>query len=457
MSRSSFGVVLASLLSSAVASAQIVAPSTPLARTVDSVLTAAQTRGYAGNVLLVDHGTTALAKGYGPAIHTPEVPFAPATVVQIGSNTKDFTAVAILQLAAAGRLTLDDSLGSVWQGVPADKRGITIRMLLKHRAGVAMYGGGDFDVVSRPQMIDRMFATPLRFAPGTQEAYSNVGYSVLAAIIELKSGLSYEQYLARNIFAPLGMRETGLVLPGFAAARLAHGYRRDGTDLGTMLSRPHADDGSYWNLRGNGGLVSTLADMQRFYTALFADRLLERPWRTIMFPDGAGGFAGSDGTNFFFYFREPEPGLDLFLSSTDERVLGNEVARPLARLVGGRPMQAETTGNVAPSAATFPESPVGQTVKRWFELYNAGDATSIRRIVETLMVLADNVTIEQRAGTMISRRGDTGRLTLRSAQAMADGTVVLRVLNEQGDALVYTFELESTSPWRIRRIRLEAD
>src|SRR5207253_7413267 len=150
--------------------------------------------------------------------------------------------VSILQLLERGRLTLDDSLPKYFANVPVDKRGITIRHLLLHGGGFDQHLGGDWEVVSRDQEITRALSAPLLFAPGTDRKYSNIGFSLLAAIIEMVSDKSYDEYVRDNVLAPLGLRETGLLLPRFDPRRVAHGYR-DGTDAGTFLDRPHASDG----------------------------------------------------------------------------------------------------------------------------------------------------------------------------------------------------------------------
>jgi len=113
--------------------ATIVKP--PLGAQLDSALTAASGEGFSGVALVAKNGEIILSKGYGLANRAERIPMTPATIVQIGSNTKDFTAVAILQLMERGRLQLTDSIGKYFPNVPADKRGITINNLLRHGAG----------------------------------------------------------------------------------------------------------------------------------------------------------------------------------------------------------------------------------------------------------------------------------------------------------------------------------
>ncbi|MEO7457190.1 MAG: serine hydrolase domain-containing protein, partial [Gemmatimonadaceae bacterium] len=299
--RPSFMIALAIAASSGAASAQ------DLSARLDSVMRVAEAKGFSGAVRVEREGRVLLEKGYGQADRAAHIAFTPATVVQIGSNTKDFTAVAILQLHAAHKLSLGDSLSRYIPDAPADKRNITIRQLMNHRAGFPLGIGGDFDAFDRRTLVDSAMKTPLLFTPGTRESYSNTGFSLLAAIIEQVTGKTYDHYVQDAIIAPAGLTRTGFLLPGFKPADLAHGYNPAGRDAGTMLAKPHAADGPYWNLRGNGGMLSTVGEMAAFYKALFeSDKLLDPATRALRFnPDEPVGLAGSDGVNFFLYDRFP--------------------------------------------------------------------------------------------------------------------------------------------------------
>lgn len=132
-------------------------------RAADSVLSAAARNGFSGVALIRRNGTALLRRGYGLANRARQIKFGPGTVVPIGSNTKDVTKVAILQLAEAGKLRLTDSLSAFFPTVPADKRGITVHHLLEHTAGFPVGIGPDFEPVSRAQFVAHALATPLTF------------------------------------------------------------------------------------------------------------------------------------------------------------------------------------------------------------------------------------------------------------------------------------------------------
>jgi hypothetical protein len=136
------------------------------------------------------------------------------------------------------------------------------------------YTGGDsydadFEPAERDTTIRKAFNAPLLFSPGTEYRYSNTGFSVLAAIIEKVSGQTYEQYLSENLFKPAGMNSTGYRLPDWSKHVVAHYYSND-KDWGTFLERPYP----YWNLLGNGGILSTTGDMYRWHVALEGEKIL---------------------------------------------------------------------------------------------------------------------------------------------------------------------------------------
>ncbi|CAN5451243.1 hypothetical protein BH09GEM1_BH09GEM1_36780 [soil metagenome] len=309
---------------------------------LDSTMKVAERAGFSGVVRIERDGTTILEKGYGWANRDRNIPFKAETVVRIGSNTKDFTAVAILQLQEAGRLSLGDALAKYFPAAPADKRNITIAQLMNHRAGFPAGIGGDFEPLERKAFIERAMKTPLVFAPGARESYSNTGFSILAAIIEQVTGMTYDTYVQRNIFAPIGLRRTGFLLPGFKPDDLAHGYLAARTDAGTMLAKPHATDGPYWNLRGNGGMLSTVGDMHAFYKELFEGTKLMKPTtRALRFnPNEPIGLAGSDNVNFFLSERFLRMKVEVIIASTSVTSKAPAIRRELGKILdlpdGGR-------------------------------------------------------------------------------------------------------------------------
>ncbi|ADB49296.1 beta-lactamase [Conexibacter woesei DSM 14684] len=240
-------------------------------RALDRVLPA----GASGTLVAARGGETLYCKGFGMADREARVPASCDTVYDVMSMTKQFTATAVLKLQMLGKLRVTDPIGTYVGPVPADKREITVQQLLTHTSGLVEALGGDYERLSRRDMVAGALASRLRSPPGAEHHYSNVGYSLLAAIVEQASGVGYEQFLAAHLFAPAGMTRTGYVLPRWKRTRVAVEYDRQGKAHGTPFDHPWAEDGPYWNLRGNGGMLSTARDMARWDRALQGDRVLD--------------------------------------------------------------------------------------------------------------------------------------------------------------------------------------
>jgi CubicO group peptidase (beta-lactamase class C family) len=448
-----------------------------LGQRLDSLLRAALARGFHGSVLVARRGEVVLLNGYGFANHATNTRFSPSTLVQIGSNTKDFTATAIYQLIERGRLRLSDSLPRFFEGVPADKRGITVRHLLDHTAGLPLGMGGDERPLTKAQMFQELWALTLLSPPGSGKRYSNLGYSILAAIIEQLSGQPFDAYLARNIFGPAGMRETGLLLPRFDPARIAHGYA-EAQDRGVILDLPHDADGHLWNLRGNGGHLSTVSDMLRFYRALRGPALLrdEQHRRAVIPFDQPGVWAGSDMTSFFLFANFPGAEIELFIASNHREYQGNRLLREIEPVLGltrpgrevvttgpGERREVETgprPGGIvtsAPMLERVPETGIGRTVAAYLEAFNSGDTATMRRFfTERALSGPDSPPIDVRLERYRMMWSDVGRLTVRGVQQAPDGEgLIVVAAREDGETLTLTFNVEPEPPHRLRWIRIE--
>ena len=265
----------------------------PLYDRIDSFLLRSQETGFNGSVLVLRDGKALLDKGYGLRDRERNLPNTPATVHTIGSITKQFTAAAILKLEEQGKLSVNDLLGKYVPNVPADKKDITLHQLLTHSAGFPDAIGDDYEAIDRTAFLQRAMATPLMFRPGTDYRYTNVGYSILGAIVELVSGMGYEQFLHEQLLKPAGMLHTGYKMPDWASSEMAIGYAKDSTRWGTMLDHPWAADGPYWNLRCNGGILSTTHDMATWVDALRTNKVLSAASTTKLFTpyveEGEGG------------------------------------------------------------------------------------------------------------------------------------------------------------------------
>ncbi len=249
---------------------------------IASFLSACKSHGFRGSVLLASNGKIVLENGYGLADAESGRAQTPATVFSVGSITKQFTAAGIMKLVQEKKLAVTDKLSNYFPQVPVDKKDITLHQLLTHSAGFPPALGDDYEKVTAEEFSSLAFKTPLSFAPGDQYDYSNVGYSLLGIIIEKVTGMGYEKFLNEKLFKPSGMSQTGYLIPGFSKEQLATGYR-DNVRWGTALDRPWLNDGPGWHLRANGGMLSTVGDMYKWYLALKNNMVLAMEQTNMMF------------------------------------------------------------------------------------------------------------------------------------------------------------------------------
>jgi len=218
---------------------------------------------------------TVLLRGWGYADLEQRVPATPQTVYRIGSLTKQFTALAILQLAEQGRLSLDDSLQRFVPSFPTPGRRITIRQLLTHTSGIPSYTsiGRAWREKMRLDLPHDSLLALVRdrapdFAPGARWFYDNTGYYLLGMVIEAAAGQPYAQYLAQHLFGPLGLGGTTYCDTRRIIADRAQGYEVDSTGV------VNADFISMTQPFAAGALCSTVRDLLTWQRALAGDRLL---------------------------------------------------------------------------------------------------------------------------------------------------------------------------------------
>jgi CubicO group peptidase (beta-lactamase class C family) len=255
----------------------------PVDASIQRVLDDALPDGASGTLVAARDGEMVHCRGFGIADREAGSAATCDTAYDVMSMTKQFTAAAILKLEMMGRLETSDPIGEHLGPVPADKRAITVHHLLTHTAGFAEAVGDDYERRTREALLAAAMRSRLRSPPGTRYRYSNLGYSVLAAIVEEASGMGYERFLATHLLGPAGMTRTGYVLPDWDAGRIAVEYDPRGASHGTPLRHRWAADGPWWNLRGNGGLLSTARDMFRWHLALQGDEVLDRRAKRKLF------------------------------------------------------------------------------------------------------------------------------------------------------------------------------
>lgn len=257
---------------------------------IDRYLSAMESLGFSGAIIVTHGDQVVLREGYGLADREARRPYTPTTVQSHGSITKQMTGAAILLLESRGELSIDDPIDRFFDNLPEDKRAITIHQLLTHSSGLPGVVGPDHEPIGARAHLDRLMAEPLRFDPGSGYAYSNAGYSLVGMIVERASGRSYEPFLREELLLPAGLTETGYLLPDWDRDRLAVGYQ-DGERRGLTHGRGWIDDGPSWHVRANGGLHSTVDDMRRWLKTVRGHGVLAaeaaRRWTTGHVKEGS--------------------------------------------------------------------------------------------------------------------------------------------------------------------------
>tara|TARA_R110001632_G_scaffold83134_2_gene184217 strand:- start:5926 stop:7389 length:1464 start_codon:yes stop_codon:yes gene_type:complete len=255
-------------------SAQQKTESTALFSKIDIYLTAGSKNGFSGAISVVKNGEMIINKGYGEANKDIKTLNNPNTIFDIGSNTKQFTATAILKLVELGKLKLSDSLSKFFENLPIEKQNITIHQLLTHSAGFLDSLGRDFSEISQKDFFEKLFESKLLSEPGEKYSYSNTGYSILGRIIELASGQPYEAFLNEHLFTPAGMKQTGYLMPKWDTKQLSRGYNRNVIETEPTITLYQETGFVNWHLKGNGGINSTQNDMLLWHKALKTNIIL---------------------------------------------------------------------------------------------------------------------------------------------------------------------------------------
>lgn len=259
------------------------------------------------SVAVVQAGDTLLLEGYGQTNLEFDVPTPRDAIYEVGSVTKQFTAAAILQLAARDSLDLDAEITEYLPDYDTRGHAVTVRQLLHHTSGLRDYiGMSTFDPPGwsgspRDTVLSLVEAEPFRFAPGTMMSYSNTGYFLLGLIIEDTSGQAYAEYLKEHLLGPAGMADSHYCHERAIVEHGAQGYSwSEKGPLQRIASWNHK-----WTYAA-GSLCSTVGDLVAWNQALHGGRvLLDSMYREMITP---GRLA--DGTELRYGM-----GLDVFDSA----------------------------------------------------------------------------------------------------------------------------------------------
>src|SRR5262245_39709336 len=237
---------------------------------------------FSGTALVACGDQVLYRKGYGMASYEHAVPNLPRTVFHIGSLTKPFTAICILQLQERGSISLNEPITRYLPDYP-DGASITLHHLLTNTSGIPDYitQQGFAETMALPISLAALIGTfrdqPRMFAPGERFSYSNSNWVLLGAIIEAVSGKTYGQYLRDHVFIPAGMAQSGYDASGIVVNGLASGYvYRDGQMISAATVHPS-------QMHAAGGIYTTAEDLQRWDRSLHNSTLLSPASRDLMF------------------------------------------------------------------------------------------------------------------------------------------------------------------------------
>jgi CubicO group peptidase (beta-lactamase class C family) len=248
-----------------------------------------------GLALLVSRkGVPIRAEGFGVASLELNVPVKPETVFQSGSIGKQFTATAVMLLVEEGKISLNDPLSKYFADGPGWWSGVTIRELLSHTAGFTDYPK-DFDLrkdFSEEELLKMVEAIPPAYPPGTNWAYSNLGYVTLGILIHKVSGQYFGDFLQERVFKPLGMSTTQIVSEADIIPNRAAGYvLKNGQVKNQEWVSPSA------NSTADGSLYFTILDLADWDAALYTEKVLKESskremWTVAALRDGKPNWAG---------------------------------------------------------------------------------------------------------------------------------------------------------------------
>lgn len=243
-----------------------------------------------GSVLVAEKGDVILKKGYGYANIEWDIPNTSDTKFRLGSITKQFTSMLIMQQVEKGTIKLDDPIAKYLPQYPMPQgERVTVRHLLTHTSGTPNYTEFmNFRRDRNAYPLDSLIATfssrPLEFEPGSRYKYSNSGYAVLGAILQKATGKPYERLLADNILTPLGMKNSGYDHPEPIIKKRAAGYEKP----------VNLENAAFLDMSvpfSAGAMYSTVEDLFLWDRALYGDALLSKTAKELYFTPGLGHYA----------------------------------------------------------------------------------------------------------------------------------------------------------------------
>lgn len=317
------------------------AKSLDLGSRVDQVVQPYEAAGMFNGAVLVTNGAgEPFFRSYGLANYELGVPIARSTRFQIASITKSFTDAALAKLIDQGKMSLDSKVSDFLPSFPRGSE-ITVRHILEQRSGLPhtnLLPEYDRSRMTLAESIRILSSKPLDFDPGTDSAYSNGAYDVLAAMIEQAAAVPFQEFVGSAVLKPLGLRNTGFVATYAAIDGMADGYRPGPTPGSRARARFYPVE-----VRpGGGSMYSTVDDLLTFFRAATAG--------TLTGPENTALLFGEKGKTYQVTGRNPGYSAVLFTDAANDTyvvTLANNGAsldnfgRRLYRSIRGEPLEVE--------------------------------------------------------------------------------------------------------------------
>ncbi|WP_117884306.1 serine hydrolase domain-containing protein [Aureibaculum luteum] len=237
-----------------------------------------------GTALVVEEGKVIYKKGFGLANMEWDIPNQPDTKFRIGSITKQFSAMLIMQLVAEKKLDLHTTISTYLPNYPKENGDkITIHNLLTHSSGIPNSYESTKQKAFRPdnykltELVQEFSALPLEFTPGEKFSYCNAGYNLLGLIVETITKKTYEEVLQNKIFTPLKMTNTGFDKHRALQKNRASGYFKS---WGDYYNANYVDMST---ASAAGALYSTVEDLYRWDQSLYSEKLLTKKYMDLVF------------------------------------------------------------------------------------------------------------------------------------------------------------------------------
>jgi len=329
-------------------------------------------------VLVAKDGKVILKKGYGLASISPAAPNKPDMIFRVGSITKQFTSTAILQLVENGKIDLSADITKYLTEFSTPGKIVTVEQLLNHTSGIKSYTslpdvmakGKKGLFVSVDEMVKTIQAQPSDFAPGDQYQYNNSGYFLLGAIIEKVSGMTYGEYVAKNLFKPAGMKSSFVDDPKLPRG-ITTGYQKANATDYIVADYVHPSI-PY----SAGAIFSTVEDLWKWNQAIFNYTLvkketLEKAWTPTKLNNsqlisygygwslerlGESKVIGHGGAIDGFLTSEiyvPDQKVYVCILSNNMTVSPEEYSYQLAEIVTGLTSESPTTITLNENAAEY--------------------------------------------------------------------------------------------------------